>query len=683
MTEQPNRGHAAFFLALAITTCFVQAAGQVRQPFVLRGRVVSAGDPAVPMVRVRLLLRSGFTIVQRALTDEEGRFEILMPGSRALILTATKSGFATATLAAPTAPPAEPLVIPMPLGGVITGRVIDPSGQLVASAGVRARPLAPGSGRAAPLVTPETVTNEVGEFRLAGLEEGRYVLTAYFSHTNPGRLPEWLAAPALVLGSPQPTLQEVTVDVRAAKELTVTLNNGEAALTLPDPSQSGVLTGAIVDELGEPIEGLRVRLWTLRMTDGRRTLAIADLSALSDDRGHYRLALVPPGSYYLGVDDPAAVVGDPAMTADTPILYPRGASPADAFAVDLDRPALVSGLNIVFTPRRYPRVRGPVLDAAGQPNRGRVTLIGATPGVAPMPARTVNAGANGEFEFVSVPPGTYVLRTSVYREAGFQDPSPKQGNATQQPTPLAVRGVTAASLEFAAQRLTVGTDDVGPLRLGSSPSHSLNGRVVIEGGLRMARDTFRVSAVAVDPEVAPEPALVGQPAAPLKEDGTFELTGLAGAVRLVVHAPAGWWLKSVRGLGARTAADAIEAMGAGEEVTLVVANTAATVRGRVLDDVREPGRIVLLFAADEARRYSRSPYIKTVNPDSAGRFAVMSVPPGDYFVAAVVQDMRDQSIGDWWTDPDILLAFVPVASRIKVAEGEEVTTDLRLMRVPR
>ena len=699
--------HAAFFLlALVVATSFVRAAGQApvsrgtamtaedrtargllaQQPFVLRGRVVSAGDPAAPMVRVRLLLRRGFTIVQRAITDEEGRFEILMPGSRDLILTATKSGFATATLAVPTTPPAEPLVIRMPRGGVISGTVIDPSGRLVAMSGVRARALAQGSGRGgAPLVTPEAVTNELGEFRLAGLEAGRYVLTAYFSHTHPGRLPPWLATPALVLGTPQPTPEEVTVDVRAAEELTVILKNGEAALSLPDPSPGGVLTGAIVDELGEPIEGLRVQLWTLRVTDGRRTLRIAEASALSDDRGHYRLAPVPPGTYYLGADDPAGVVGDPTMTADTPVLYPGSASPADALAVDLDLPSLVPDLNMVFTPRLYPRVRGTVLDAAGQPNRGRVTLVGAIPGAAAMPARTVSAGVNGEFEFVNVPPGTYVLRAAVSREAGFLDPSPRQGSASQQPAPLAVDRITTVVPEFAVQRLTVGTDDVGPLRLDSRPSHSLHGRVVIEGGLRVALNQFRVSAVAVDPDVAIEPAFLRQvaTAVPLKEDGTFALTGLAGAVRLVVNAPAGWWLKSVRGLGARTATDTIEVMGAGDEVTLVVANTAATVRGRVLDDVREPGRIVLLFAADATRRYSRSPYIKTVNPDNTGRFAVMSVPPGDYFVVAVVQDARDQSIGDWWTDPDMLLALVPVATRIRVAEGEELTTDLRLLRVPR
>ena len=289
------------------------------------------------------------------------------------------------------------------------------------------------------------------------------------------------------------------------------------------------------------------------------------------------------------------------MTADTPVLYPGSASgPADALAVDLDLPSLVPDLNMVFTPRPYPRVRGTVLDAAGQPNRGRVTLVGAIPGAAAMPARTVSAGANGEFEFVNVPPGTYVLRAIVSRDAGFLDPSPRQGSAIQQSAPLAVGRITTVSPELAAQRLTVGTDDVGPLRLGSSPSHSLNGRVVIEGGLRVPRNQFRVSAVAVDPDVAPEPAFVRQSAT--ADDGTFELAGLAGAVRLVVNAPAGWWLKSVRGLGARTATDTIEVMGAGDEVTLVVANTAATVRGRVLDDVREPGRIVLLFAADHARR---------------------------------------------------------------------------------
>src|SRR5262249_9700425 len=51
----------------------------------------------------------------------------------------------------------------------------------------------------------------------------------------------------------------------------------------------GVITGRIVDDIGEPVEGAVVRAMQVRYVDGRRRLVDAGLTRRTDDLGRYRL----------------------------------------------------------------------------------------------------------------------------------------------------------------------------------------------------------------------------------------------------------------------------------------------------------------------------------------------------------------------------------------------------------
>ena len=63
--------------------------------------------------------------------------------------------------------------------------------------------------------------------------------------------------------------------------------------------RTGILTGIVTDEFGDPIMGMQVRAWRYVKRSGERTLQSASY-ATTDDRGIYRIAGLVPGEYLVG-----------------------------------------------------------------------------------------------------------------------------------------------------------------------------------------------------------------------------------------------------------------------------------------------------------------------------------------------------------------------------------------------
>src|SRR5262249_47022590 len=59
----------------------------------------------------------------------------------------------------------------------------------------------------------------------------------------------------------------------------------------------GVLSGRIIDDAGEPVEGALVRPVQLRYVNGRRQLVDVGAPRRTDDLGRYRLFGLRPGQY--------------------------------------------------------------------------------------------------------------------------------------------------------------------------------------------------------------------------------------------------------------------------------------------------------------------------------------------------------------------------------------------------
>src|SRR5262245_24073777 len=153
-------------VAVIVSTAALAARAQTAS---VTGRVVSdaTGDP-IPNVRVALATS---TATSPVLTDGDGRFVLAAhAGSENVI--ASKSGYARSEPA--TANAGQPIEIRLRRGATISGRVVDRFGEAVAAARVTAQ--TPGPDPANPTTVATAETDDAGEYRIAGLSAGKFVV---------------------------------------------------------------------------------------------------------------------------------------------------------------------------------------------------------------------------------------------------------------------------------------------------------------------------------------------------------------------------------------------------------------------------------------------------------------------------------------------------------------------------
>jgi hypothetical protein len=626
------------------------------QLVVVRGRVVAQDDEAAAMRGARVMLVGSAATADPVFTDAEGRFALGVPTS--YTLTIAKAGYAPAIVSGRATASDGELRVRLSRGAVITGRVTDELGFAVVNAGVRVRRLQPSSSEvAAGLVQFTTETDDAGAFRVGSLPPGRYAV-----HSEPrSPLLDGLGRMALAdvdvarteairrelaLRQPPPMSDDVTVEARAGEESVISLAHKARAVTPTDAPTGGFVSGMVVDRFGEPVEGVTIRAWRVRFAEGRSIAQPAAAPSRTDDRGQYRLFHVPPGRYVV-----VAAPDEPQFAA---VYHPGVTSIASAASITVGRSQEVPGVHISFDRTREARVSGRVVDT--RPGQ-TVTLYSGKVAAIALPPRLAMPGDDGAFEFLNVPPGQYVVMTS--RANG----------------PL-------RAPDYASGLVTVSTSDPAPVTLAPQPTATISGQLVVEGSALDPSRDVRVVAV-MDPDVMPlGTRAFGSLIAP---DGSFQFLGLVGPTRFVLaEAPPGYWLKSVD-LGSVNAAEESVLVKSAEDsrsnVRIVVADSAGTIAGRVADaDGQVPDDFrVVAFATSRERWFASSPYVRmTGGPDADDGFSLRSLPPGEYFVAAVDALDGDGESGDW-QNPDFLERLALTATRVTLGERQRLVTSL-LMR---
>jgi protocatechuate 3,4-dioxygenase beta subunit len=247
-----------------------------------------------------------------ATTDDKGRFEIKeLPAGRYTV-TASKGGFVTlqygqrrpsesgTPLDLGDAQVLDRVVIGLPRGSVISGRITDEFGEPVANAVVSAmrygysagaRRLLPGTGQ-----NSRDTTDDQGQFRLFGLSPGDYLVSAAFRSggevTDPAGEPTGYA-PTYYPGTPNPADAQ-RVSVAIGQELTsVTFALVATRLVR--------VSGAVIDAQGQPATGGTVVLVpaNARATGGPAMMQMATTRV--DGSGQFRLTNVVPGRYTVQV----------------------------------------------------------------------------------------------------------------------------------------------------------------------------------------------------------------------------------------------------------------------------------------------------------------------------------------------------------------------------------------------
>ncbi len=431
-------------------------------------------------------------------------------------------------------------------------------------------------------------------------------------------------------------------------------------------SRGGAIAGTIVDEFGEPVEGVTVEVRGIVTVEGRPRLnpkdtfltqaqtvsggAVSLRGSRTDDRGRYRVFGLPAGTYVV-----QAQVRERAGSAAAylPFYYPGTSVIDQATKVNLAADANAAGIDLVFRPQRGYRVSGRITTPDGRPARVGVTLAVSDRSQA-IQIQSVNGqtSSDGSFTFTDVAPGEYVVQTV---------------RAGSEPD------------EFAAAFVIVSNADSVPVELVQARGTTMTGNVSYAGATESASEVLSLEARPVDRDLGPRSA--GSVGFSVERDGTFEFRGLFGLNTLIARlSRPDSYVKSIVVNSQDIVATPYD-FGSGRTISgaeIILSATAASATGRVTDERLAPVRdcAVVIFPSARDKWVSGSQWVKTARPVQDGTFRIPGMPPGDYWVAAV--DHLDE--GSTTPDQGLLESLSFRATRITLGEGQSQDLTLRLIR---
>lgn len=405
---------------------------------------------------------------------------------------------------------------------------------------------------------------------------------------------------------------------RTAAPMTVAVATGQSVTGIDVALQrAGVIVGQILDEDNVPFAGAIVDAVVSRTESGQPTLLSVSRTE-SNDKGEFRLIGLAPGQYYVTAFDPAYLnVGDETGPLSyTPTYYPgvvfaeqatrvivtAGAEPTAkiVFSLKLVRPARVSG--VLGSIDRRQLISGAVIMS---PIHGEA--------LAAVPTRDVSILPDGTFAFRNVPPGRYQIRAR-----GEVDPE----------------GVSL----FATFTIAIEGRDISNLDMTLTPGASVEGTLLVDAVSTPRPVAF--TGVRVRAPFADGTSFGDAPTGDVAPDGDYRIRGLmTGSHFITVEGLSyPWVLKSVvyRGQDITDAAVEVESRQMLKDVRVTITDVANDISGVVRNERggEAPDAMVLFIPLAQQFWTRTSRRFVVLRSDTAGRFRVRGLPPGEYRVLA-------------------------------------------------
>ena len=522
-------------------------------------------------------------------------------------------------------------------GGIIRGRVARADGRPLRRARVR---LSSDDTLPAPSVMS---TDDDGRFEFRGVKAGVYRVAA----TS-------LSFQTVKFGRNDGRGDAVLVEAGALVD--------HVDMSMP---RTSAISGRVQDEYGDPMANANVRVQRIAFSKGRRRLVGVKgiASHQTNDLGGYRIFGLPPGHYVV-----SAVVSQAVNSWETedwpgyaPTFFPATTAVTDTQEVEVSADQDRLNVDIALVRGHIARVAGHAFTASGEPMDGTVWLSPSyrSGAVATTPVST-HTQPDGAFAFTGIPPGEYVMQA---------------GKAWVDP---------ATEGEFVANYITLNGVDVTNIDLRMMSGSTITGHLTFDGGDPPDPEGIEVSAVAVDPDLI---SLADNPVgrAAIRDDATFELGGVNGSrLMRVLHAPAGWMLKSVLVNGLESA-DTLFSFGTKDQslsdVELILTRRIGEVSGVVADDSGRPvaHAAVIAFPTDRAEWQAHSRFIAHTTTTSSGAFTLTPLPPGSYYVAAI-DPPEDFEENQQFDDPALLGSLAQRASRLTITDDDRRSLPLSVIR---
>ena len=559
-------------------------------------------------------------------------------------------------------------------------------------------------------VTRFAVTDDSGRFSFDDLPAGAFGLTA----SKSGFLD-------VIYGQKRPG--------SGRPGTTITLAAGQRLERVSLPiTRGGVITGTLYDEVGDVVYGASVQAMRYVMRNGVRSLQVMRTAA-TDDRGIYRLPVLPPGEYAVvatprdqglmqvealkmraelmaveaaksaAVAEQVAVElrglrnrleggeAAPPTSGYAPTFHPASLLASGSTAVTIDGLDERAGVDIRLPLVPLGTISGIVTADGTMPPGVMVTLYDTAETSVSFGTRTARVGPNGQFSFTGLPPGTYNLfaraAAPVVHTVSHESATPMATYAIAG-TQYFVAAKDAGSGETlwaaASVPLAGGTSRVS---LNLQRGMTVSGSVVFNGPSTAAIDVskLRLTVAPADEWASRAESMIVRDVA-VTADGQFTVRGVVpGRYRVVPSSgvPPGFLIESAM-FGGRDALDFPLDVKPGEDVAGGVVTFAAQqteLSGTMTDPVGKPapGYTLILFAADGRFWTPGSRRIQSARPSSDGRYTFRAMPAGDYRLIAV----EDVEPGQWF-DPAFLKELAGAALSVSLAPGEKRTQDIRASR---
>jgi hypothetical protein len=309
--------------------------------------------------------------------------------------------------------------------------------------------------------------------------------------------------------------------------------------------------------------------------------------------------------------------------------------------------------------------------------------------------------ADGEFMFLAVPAGQYVIQTVRVPRPGpgsgaqtfvFSNGGGGTGTvsfsstlnvasspgATPQPPPQP----TDPTL-WTATPVVLGSDDITDLTISLRTGFKMSGRVEFQGSAeRPPADRLVTIPVTVEPADGRQKtqSIPGR----VDAQGNFTTTGLLPGkyVVRIGGAPSGWTFKSAV-LGGTDVSDTpieIEDRDIGG-IVVTFNDTPTDLRGTVKssDGVADDSSAVVVFPSDSRAwmDYGINPRrVRLSRTSKTGTYSFFALPAGDYYVAAFSEEFAGE-----WQDPRFLDQLSRGATRVTLNDAEKRTQDLTRLNV--
>jgi protocatechuate 3,4-dioxygenase beta subunit len=467
------------------------------------------------------------------------------------------------------------------------------------------------------------MTGKTGRFSIANIAQGTYMVRGILAgYITAGKLEGMSVLPGIAL-KPGQRVADLKVEL----------------------VRHAVLTGRVVDEFGDPIDGITVDAEQL---SGDQYLSVTPGrgEAQTDDRGAFQIP-VGPGRYRLKVDPPIdsnrkEIRTDgtsPALYATT--FYPSAAARNRSSVIEV-KPGETAGPLDIHLLTVNPMTIGGVVSGSPKAARPWVRVrTGDNPDdlTALDPAST---DAEGRFSIPNARPGHYWLQ-AMYNAGGIV-------------------------MQSQMVEVTPDSANTANIELALRPPGELTGTIEGVGGAAPLKVVLEPLASRIFSRPGAE--------AEVTKEGTFRIGGiLPGKYRVMMQPfPENAYIKTLQLDDAISAKEEIDlSRGAeGSHLKLVISTNAAQISGAVLDKEGQP----LNDAMVEIRVLNSSsgddpPERMGFAQD--GRYTIRSLRPGKYWLLAV-DPLHSGDV----TSPDVMKALAAHATEVEVKEGDRLVKDIRV-----